>query len=343
MGNWSIRYLKHWPVLHVVRKRDTCNVHEQVQDQLFREDLSTVTGSGLQRRTEQCYRCFLSQLVNVWWREERKALVLCFFLFPHPCLLTYGFLHLSGWIWWWTGEPASLRILHVAKGNAGPHGWFCEQELSDGNQPRKCFQSSRWEQALSFPRYKNKSRTLVWVWEGHLCYRNCCVQICPQLSQQLWRVGPNPADTWNTMATKTSINQGSVWLHAKGRGFSVLFVAAEFPGLPVSFLPLWYKFTKQYIPGAEQGAGSQDWWGVFIQAREKKGINPDPPLEWVPCALCTRAVKDRFGTESIRTYRMELQKKHRPLIIFIFENYFREITHMSKIVRNAPPSTQLFC
>lgn len=75
----------------------------------------------------------------------------------------------------------------------------------------------------------------------------------------------------------------------------------------------------------------------------KKGINSEPPPEWVPCTSCTRAVKDSCGTESIRPCRTELQKKQRPLIIFIFENYFREITHMSKIVKNAPPSSQPFC
>lgn len=268
-----------------------------------------LTGSGLQRRTKQCYGCILSQLVSVWWKEERKALVLwlCFFFFHTCAFWLHGFLHLSGWIWWWTGEPVSLIILHVAKGNAGPHGWLCRCKLSNGNQPRKCFQSFHWNQALSFPRYKNKSRTLVWVREGQLCYPNCCVQIRPQLSQQLWYVGPNPADTWNSMGTKnSSINQGSVWLHAEGRGLSVLFIAAEFPGLPISSLTLWqtlYNFTKQYIPGPKQGAVPQDWWGILIQAREKTGINSDPPLEWVPCTLCTRAVKGSFGTESTRTCR----------------------------------------
>ena len=58
------------------QKEIYCDVHKQVQDQLVREDLSTVMGSGPQRRTEQCDGCFLSQLVNRWWADERKTLVL---------------------------------------------------------------------------------------------------------------------------------------------------------------------------------------------------------------------------------------------------------------------------
>lgn len=87
---------------------------------------------------------------------------------------------------------------------------------------------------------------------------------------------------------------------------------------------------KATHPGTEQGAVPQDWWGVLIQARENWGIHSDPPLGWVPCPLCTRAVNNSFSSESIRTCKMQLQKKHGPLIIFIFEHYFREITHMSK-------------
>lgn len=95
-----------------------------------------------------------------------------------------------------------LTILHVTTGNTGLHRSLWDRELHNPSSPANA--SRCCEQRYSFPTYKNKYGTSVWdVTYHNLCYGNCCVQICPQLSQQLWYVGPGPADTWSDVGKKT--------------------------------------------------------------------------------------------------------------------------------------------
>lgn len=166
------------------------------------------------------------------------------------------------------------------------------------------------------------------------------------MSSLLWHVGPNPADTWNNTGSKiSSIGAGFDSMQKAGGSVSCSLLLSSQASLSAlcpcgrhcasSHSNTYQRRSRELCLRTGEAASSRPG--------EKKGVNSDPPLEWVSCTSCTRALTDTFGTESIRTCRMELRKKHRLLLIFIFYNYFREITHMNKTVRNAPPSTQLFC
>lgn len=164
VGNWNVWYLSPWPVQHVVRQRDTCNVYEQVQDQLFSEEPSSVKDAfcpiwtmciGEKERKHWCFE-FLFFHINAFWLTDF-------------CIWVGGF----------DGEQVNQPKWEFYTWPK-PHGWLCKQKL---NQLRKCCQSLHFDEKLSFPSYKTKSITLVWVWESQLCYPNCHVQICPQLSQ----------------------------------------------------------------------------------------------------------------------------------------------------------------
>lgn len=204
-----------WPVLHVVR--------EILVMFMSRSGISSSV------KTEQCYRCFLSQLDNVYWRKGKHWCFEFLLFFFH--VNAFWLRDFCIWVGWFEGVQVNQphREFYIW---SKPHGWLCKQKL---NNPRKCHQSSHCDESFSFPSYKTKSRTLVWVWESQLCYPNYHVQICPWLSQYQWHVGPNTAGTWNNMDSKKKkkIQSGQPWIHAKGRELSVLFIAAEFSGTPL--------------------------------------------------------------------------------------------------------------
>lgn len=163
VGNWNVRYLSPWPVLHVVRQRHNHNVHEQVQDQLFREEPSSVTDAFCPRWTmcvggkEGKHWCF--EFVSFFFHINA-------FWLGDFCIWVGGF----------DGEQVNQPHWEFYMWPK-LHGGLCKQKL---NQPRKCCQSSHWDEGLSLSSCKTKSRTLVWVWEDQLCYPNCYVQ--PDLS-----------------------------------------------------------------------------------------------------------------------------------------------------------------
>lgn len=180
-----------WPVLHVVR--------EILVMFMSRFGISSSV------KTEQCYRCFLSQLDNVYWRKGKHWCFEFLLFFFH--VNAFWLRDFCIWVGWFEGVQVNQphREFYIW---SKPYGWLCKQKL---NNPRKCHQSSHCDESFSFPSYKTKSRTLVWVWESQLCYPNYHVQICPWLSQYQWHVGPNTAGTWNNMDSKKKkkFNQGN--------------------------------------------------------------------------------------------------------------------------------------
>lgn len=92
---------------------------------------------------------------------------------------------------------------------------------------------------------------------------------------------------------------------------------------------------------SRNGAGSCGT-STLIKAmvKERNKSRPSSGADSLQSA-CTRADKAGFDTESVRPCRMQLQQQHKPLIIYILEDYFKEITHMNKTARNVPSSTQL--
>lgn len=125
---------------------------------------------------------------------------------------------------------------------------------------------------------------------------------------------------------------------------SVLFFAAEFSGTPLcpcgrcctsAQSNTYQQLERQLCLRTGEGSSS------------KSGGKKKDSKFRLPSGKCSLHFVQyycySFVIGSVRTCRMELKKEHKPLIISIFDNYFRNITHINKTISNAPPSTQLFC
>lgn len=80
------------------QKERYCNVHERVQDQLFREDLSTDRIRSSEKNQAVLWMHFVpAGQCMVEGRKESTGALTLFFLFPHLCLLT-PWIFASEWV-----------------------------------------------------------------------------------------------------------------------------------------------------------------------------------------------------------------------------------------------------
>lgn len=248
-GIWSTALYCMWlerEVLVTLMSRSRMNSSEKawalLQDQLFRGEPSSVRNVPAGQSTAQ-------------GRQGNTGALILIFIFPMPFDLR---IFASEWVDLmvkrWTGLTE----------NGQKEYWATWKALQTGTEQREVLPIFLLRSSSLLLKVQNQPGASVWVWEGQLCYHNCCVQICPQLSQQLWHVGPNPADTWNNIVTKNS-SVRAVFDTMQKAGCSVscslLLRSQLWPDPPpplVSSLPLWqtlYKFTQQHIQ-----AWSRELW-----------------------------------------------------------------------------------
>lgn len=79
-------------------------------------------------KTEQCYRCFLSQLDNVYWRKGKHWCFEFLLFFFH--VNAFWLMDFCIWVGWFDGVQVNQPHWEFYIWPK-PHGWLCKQKLNN--------------------------------------------------------------------------------------------------------------------------------------------------------------------------------------------------------------------